>query len=263
MNVGIIGTGNMGRTLGCGWAVQGHAVFFGARDGDAARHAAELARAAGAREVHFGNNREAAAFGEVLFYSPRDVAPATVVGDDLSVFDGKVVVDPNNWPVPSGSFDFAPIAQSLAEKLQVALPRSHVVKCFNTMAQELFEMPVEALRTQGVSAFIATDDDEARRRVAQLASDLGLAPVDMGPLRNARIVEPLGDVIRYLILGAGLGPWATLKVDVLEAAATGRFGGRRASAWWARNSAPTTDSIPSPPVDPRALSQTTTHGDTP
>lgn len=247
MNVGIIGTGNMGRTLGCGWAVQGHAVFFGARGGDTARQAAELARAAGAREVHFGSNREAAAFGDALFYSPRDVAPFDVVGPDLSVFDGKVVIDPNNWPIPAGGFDFAPIAQSLAEKLQAALPRARVVKCFNTMAQELFEMPVETLRAQGVSAFIATDDEGARRTVAQLASDLGLTPVDMGPLRNARLVEPLGDVIRYLILGAGLGPWATLKVDVLEAAATGRFGGRRASAWWARNSAAeTADDSPQP-----------------
>lgn len=249
MKIGIVGTGNMGRTLGCGWAMQGHAVCFGARDSASAQQAADLAHAAGASEVHTGNNSEAAAFGEVIFYSPRDVPPHTVVGDDLSVFDRKVVIDPNNWPIPSGKFDFAPITQSLAEKLQTALPNSSVVKCFNTMAQELFEMPVEALRLKQVSAFIATDDDGARNKVAQLVSDLGLVPIDMGPLRNARLVEPLGDVIRYLILGAGLGPWATLKVDVLEPATTGRFGGRRASAWWAKNSAPASDTSHTPPAD--------------
>jgi len=247
MKVGIVGTGNMGRTLGCGWAVQGHAVFFGARKGETAREAAELASAAGAHEVHFGSNRDAAAFGDVVFYSPRDIAPVEVLGQDLSVLDGKVVIDPNNWPVPAGGFDFAPIEQSLAEKLQTMLPRARVVKCFNTMAQELFEMPVNVLRVKGVSAFIATDDEDARQTVVQLAADLGLTPINMGPLRNARLVEPLGDVIRYLILGAGLGPWATLKVDVLEAATTGRFGGRRASTWWARNNrSGTTDSIPHP-----------------
>ncbi|NDZ17000.1 F420-dependent NADP oxidoreductase [Variovorax sp. WS11] len=234
MKIGIVGTGNMGRILGCGWAVHGHEVFFGARDPQTAVDAAELARANGAARAQAGSNREAAVFGDVIFYSVRDVDPTQVIGD-ISALDGKVVIDPNNWPVPEGKFDFAPIAQSLAERLQAWLPSAQVVKCFNTMAQELFEMPVDELRAQKVSAFIASDHAGARDTVAALTRDLGLAPVDMGPLRNARIVEPLGDVIRYLILGAGLGPYATLKVDVLQPAETGRFGGRHASAWWARN----------------------------
>jgi predicted dinucleotide-binding enzyme len=234
MKIGIVGTGNMGRILGCGWAVHGHEVFFGARAPQTAIDAADLARANGAVHAQAGSNREAAIFGDVVFYSVRDVHPAQVVGD-ISALDGKVVIDPNNWPVPEGRFDFAPIAQSLAERLQAWLPATQVVKCFNTMAQELFEMPVDELRAQKVSAFIACDHAEARDTVAALARDLGLAPVNMGPLRNARIVEPLGDVIRYLILGAGLGPYATLKVDVLQPAETGCFGGRHASAWWARN----------------------------
>lgn len=234
MKIGIVGTGNMGRILGCGWAVHGHQVFFGARDPQTAIQAAELARKNGAVSAQAGSNREAAIFGDVVFYSVRDVNPTQVIGD-ISALDGKVVIDPNNWPVPEGKFDFAPVSQSLAERLQSWLPSAQVVKCFNTMAQELFEMPLAELRTQKVSAFIASDHVDARDTVAALARDLGLAPVDMGPLRNARIVEPLGDAIRYLILGAGLGPYATLKVDVLEAAETGRFGGRHASAWWARN----------------------------
>lgn len=234
MKIGIVGTGNMGRILGCGWAVQGHEVFFGARDPQTAIDAADLARTNGAAHAQAGGNREAAIFGDIVFYSVRNVHPAQVVGD-ISALDGKVVIDPNNWPIPEGRFDFAPIAQSLAERLQAWLPSTQVVKCFNTMAQELFEMPVDELRKQKVAAFIASDHAEARDTVAALARDLGLAPVDMGPLRNARIVEPLGDVIRYLILGAGLGPYAALKVDVLQPAETGRFGGRHASAWWARN----------------------------
>ncbi|VTU39632.1 2-dehydropantoate 2-reductase [Variovorax sp. PBL-H6] len=236
MKIGIIGTGNMGRILGCGWAVHGHEVFFGARNPQTAIEAADLAQKNGAAGARAGSNREAALFGDVIFYSVRDVEPSHVIGD-ISALDGKVVIDPNNWPIPEGKFDFAPVAQSLAEKLQAWLPRSRVVKCFNTMAQELFEMPVAELRAQKVSAFIASDFADAREAVVGLARDLGLAPVDMGPLRNARIVEPLGDVIRYLILGAGLGPYTTLKVDVLEPAEAGRFGGRHASAWWARNAA--------------------------
>jgi 8-hydroxy-5-deazaflavin:NADPH oxidoreductase len=31
MKIGIIGSGNMGRSLGMLWAEQGHEIFFGAR----------------------------------------------------------------------------------------------------------------------------------------------------------------------------------------------------------------------------------------
>lgn len=93
-------------------------------------------------------------------------------------------------------------------------------------------MPAADLHLRGVTAFIATDHSGARDAACVLARDLGLHPMGMGQLRNARIVEPLGDVIRYLILGTGLGRYATLKVDVLHlapASQAGRFGGRVAS----------------------------------
>ncbi|MES2483317.1 MAG: NAD(P)-binding domain-containing protein [Pseudomonadota bacterium] len=234
MRIGIVGSGNMGRVLGGGWALHGHEVFFGARDPDAAERAAALARAQGAASVQAGSNRAAAVFGEVVLYCPRNVDPAEVVGE-VAVLDGKVVIDLNNWPVPDGGFAFAPVTVSLAEKLQAWLPRAHVVKAFNTMAQELFEMDTDSLRSHAVSAFLCADHAPARDTVAALARELGLAPVDMGPLRNARIVEPMGDVIRYLILAGGLGPFAALKVERLPVAATGRFGGRKASGWWAAN----------------------------
>lgn len=234
MKIGIIGTGNMGRILGSAWALQGHEVFFGARDIAVAGEAAARATSLGAPHALAGSNREAAMFGDVVFYSPRSVSPVEVIGD-VGILDGKVVIDPNNWAIPAGGFEFVTIQESLAERLQGLLPRARVVKAFNTMAQELFEQPLEALRAHGVAAFLASDHDSARETVASLARDLGLVPIDIGPLRNARIAESLGDLIRYLILGAKLGPYATLKVDVMPAMDTGRFGGRRPSAWWRAN----------------------------
>lgn len=127
MKIGIVGTGNMGRILGCGWTVAGHEVFFGARDLQAAAHAAGLARAQGAAHVISGNNDEAAAFGEVVFYDVRNVAPTQVLAN-TALLDGKVVIDPNNWPVPEGRFDVAPVTQSLDDKVQAWLPRAHTVR---------------------------------------------------------------------------------------------------------------------------------------
>lgn len=42
MKIGIVGTGNMGRSLGLVWAECGHEVFFGARNLEKAKAAAEL-----------------------------------------------------------------------------------------------------------------------------------------------------------------------------------------------------------------------------
>ena len=43
MKIGIIGSGNMGRSLGILWAEQGHQVFFGSRDAAKGQAVAEAA----------------------------------------------------------------------------------------------------------------------------------------------------------------------------------------------------------------------------
>ncbi len=222
MNVGIIGTGNMGRTLGVLFSFVGHHVFFGARDLAKAQAAAGLA-GEGARA---GTNDEAAKFGDVLVYGLRGVAPADVLSD-LSALDGKVLVDMNNGPVPE-DLDFPPLAKSLAEALQEQIPSARVVKAFNTVAQETFEHAPNPLREFGVSAFVAGDDEDARRIVLDLAREIGFSPIDCGPLLAARQLEGAADLIRML-MGRGLGPMATLNVQVLPPPAHTRLGGRQES----------------------------------
>ncbi len=43
MKIGIIGSGNMGRSLGILWAEQGHEVFFGARTTEKGQAVATIA----------------------------------------------------------------------------------------------------------------------------------------------------------------------------------------------------------------------------
>lgn len=220
MRIGIIGTGNMGRTLGGLWAVAGHDVIFGARRREAADSAAEAAIRAGARNVAVGSNDEAAAAG-VLLYSPRGVRPQDVFSDPEAMA-GKVVIDINNSAIPDG-FAFEPVTTSLAERLQEQTPRSYVVKAFNTLASAVFEVDPDALRDRAVTVFIAGDHEAANETVAQLARDLGFSPRQAGGLRNARLLESVGDLIRYFIFSAGLGPFATLNVDVLPRVTDFRF----------------------------------------
>jgi predicted dinucleotide-binding enzyme len=49
MKIGIIGSGNMGRSLGIFWAEQGHEVFFGARTAQKGQAIAKFADRKGKR----------------------------------------------------------------------------------------------------------------------------------------------------------------------------------------------------------------------
>lgn len=223
MKIGIIGSGNMGRSLGTLWAEQGHQVYFGARTKEKGEAVAEIA----GNSTQGGTNNEAADFGEVLLYTIRGVNPGEVL-TDVEVLSAKILIDCNNFEIPEG-FAYEPIQQSLAEKLASEVPKVRVVKAFNTMAQEVFELAPTPLKDYDVSCFIAGDDEEARNIVMRLAQDIGFNPVDCGGLRNARLLEGLGDFIRFMIIGQKLGSYATVSVNVLPAAQQQRLGGRQVS----------------------------------
>lgn len=221
--IGILGSGNMGRTLGLRWMEEGYQVLFGS----VSPHSLALVTQQSAG-VRTGTLDEAAAFGDVLLYTVRGVAPSQLL--DAALLDGKVLIDLNNFDIPAGHA-YAAVRYSLAEQTQRAVPGVRVVKAFNTLAMEVFELPAATLQAQGTATYLAGDDADAKRQVAALARALGLSPIDAGPLRQARLIESMGDFIRLLMGGsAALGPMAHLSVQVLPATHQARLGGRQASA---------------------------------
>jgi len=186
MKIGIVGSGNMGRfsegeaspTLGILWAEQGHEVFFGARTTEKGREVATIS----GHKTQGGSNDEAAAFGSVLLYTARGVNPSQVFSS-ISVLDGKVLIDCNNQEIPE-DFAYPAITRSLAEKLAAEVPKARVVKAFNAMAQELFELAPDPLKTYNVSVFIAGDDTSAKQAVMQLANEIGFQAITSGRLRQ-------------------------------------------------------------------------------
>lgn len=222
MKIGMIGTGNMSRSLGILWAEQVHEIFWGSRDPNKAKSVAELA----GHKTQGGTNDEAAEFGQVIFYSVRGVMPSTVLSS-IDSLSGKVILDCNNRDIPEG-FAYGPLmSESLAEGLAANIPKAHVVKAFNTMAQEVLELSPQPLKEHQVSVYVCSDDPTARRIAMKLAGEIGFNPIDCGPLRSARLLESLGDFIRFMIGGMNLGPYATISVNVLPDALQQRLGGRQ------------------------------------
>jgi 8-hydroxy-5-deazaflavin:NADPH oxidoreductase len=224
MKIGIVGSGNVGRSLGVLWAEHGHEVFFGSRNLEHAQ-----AAAAYTRDAPFGSNAEAAKFGEVILWTLPPV-PAAEAIDDAELVAGKVVIDTTNAPLrEDGRLGPAQNEISLAERLALDLPEARVVKAFNTVSIEVHELSPTPLRDFAVSVFLAGDDAEAKALVSRLALKIGYFPVDCGPLKAARMLEGLADFTRYVTRVTGQAPYAALSLYALPEAKSRRLGGRTPS----------------------------------
>jgi 8-hydroxy-5-deazaflavin:NADPH oxidoreductase len=218
MKIGIVGTGNMGRALGLGWARGGHEVLFGSRDLNKAKAIA----AKGTGSTQAGDFDAAAAFGEAILYTIRDRFPSSLLKKPQAL-SGKIVIDCNNSailgldvPDPGNrpGIHFSTPVLSHAERLAADVPEAHVVKAFNTMASQLIELGHDELARQRVSVFLCCDDAKAKAIVKELAEELGFIGVDCGELERAQLVESVGDFIRFQIIGMELGPFATISLNL-------------------------------------------------
>ena len=222
MKISIIGSGNMGRSLGILWAEQGHDVFFGSRTAEKGLATANFAK----HGTQGGTNDEAAAFGDVLLYTARGISPSEVF-TSIEILTDKIIIDLNNFEIPD-DFNYLPIKKSLAEQLSEEVPNALVIKAFNTIPQEVFELAPEPLKDYNVSVLVAGNDSEAKKTVMQLAQDIGFNPIDSGTLRNARLIEGLADLERFLVIHQQMG-LVVPSFHVLPQAEEQRLGGRKPS----------------------------------
>jgi predicted dinucleotide-binding enzyme len=100
---------------------------------------------------------------------------------------------------------------SAAEEIARLAPGAQVVEAIPPMAQ-ILASDSHQLGGQQISTFYCGDDAEAKKRVAQLLSDLDLDPVDAGPLTSARYIEPAGMLAVQLAYGMGMGPNLGMKL---------------------------------------------------
>ncbi|HEY1379851.1 MAG TPA: NAD(P)-binding domain-containing protein, partial [Gemmataceae bacterium] len=129
MKIGIIGAGNVGGTLGRGWAKHGHDVFFGVRRPDDEK-TRQLVAAVGPR-ARAGTVAEAAAFGEVVVLAtpwPATEAAVRSAGD----LAGKAVIDCTNPLKPDFSGLALGFSTSGAEQVARWAAGARVVMAFNT-----------------------------------------------------------------------------------------------------------------------------------
>ena len=200
MQIGIIGHGHVGGALGEGWAKAGHQIIFGARDPHSAKVTALLAQiGANASAVTVP---EAAAAGEIVVLTvPWTAAEETV--RDVAPLSGKILLDATNPLAPDLSGLTHGFDTSAAEMIADWSGGAKVVKIFNTTGSNNMENPSYP---EGATTMLYCGDDADAKQIAhRLAADLGFNPLDAGPLRQARLLEPFALLWISLAYAQGQG----------------------------------------------------------
>jgi hypothetical protein len=199
--VAVIGTGDMGDTLGPRFAGLGYRVIYGSRDPQGEKVKELVARTGNAASA--ATPAEAAAKATIVVLAIPWPAMETVA-QNLGDLGGKIVID-ISMPFKQGDDGYpVPLLQtSSAEMIQRWNPNARVVKTFATMGSGIIDQPQSAGGT--ISLPIASNDKAAKEKVARIVAAMGLDPVDFGPLRMAREMEILQQV--YMIPLVQNRPW--------------------------------------------------------
>lgn len=167
MRIAVIGTGNIGGTLGSRWRAAGHDVGYGSRGGSGAGPGGAPVRPVAA----------ALADAEVVLLAVPGGAVGEVITANAAALGGKVVIDAVNRMGQPEVNSHAAIA--------TAAPDARYVRAFNTLGWENFADPVP-----GTELFFAADP-AAREAAEELIRTVGLGPQFVGGPDAATIVDGL------------------------------------------------------------------------
>lgn len=190
MKVGILGSGEVAKTLAGGFLKHGHEVMLGTRE------PAKLADWT-TKNPHgkVGSFADAAAFGELVVLAVKGAASAEALrGAGAGNLAGKPVVDATNPIAPAPPKNgvlqfFTSLDESLMERLQHEFPDARFVKAFNSVGSALMVDP--RLPGGKPTMFICGNDQAAKDVVRGILDQFGWETADMGSAEAARAIEPL------------------------------------------------------------------------
>ena len=171
MKIAILGAGNVGNTLGKGWANANHEIAFGVRAPQSEKVQTIL--------VQMGSQASAA--------TPWQSAQAVL--ESAGDLTGKVLLDVTNPLTEDFSALTMGYTTSGAEQVAVWAPGARVYKVFNQTGWETMANPM--FGTGLAVMFVAGDEADGKAISLQLATELGFEAIDVGPLTEARLLEPL------------------------------------------------------------------------
>ncbi|HEX5618217.1 MAG TPA: NAD(P)-binding domain-containing protein [Solirubrobacteraceae bacterium] len=159
--IGVIGSGNIGATVGEAWRRAGHDVRYASRSPEPPRTVA-IADAIAESEV-------------VLLATPGGAVPE-LLADHGPALDGRIVIDATN--------DIGAERLNHADAYVASAPGARFVRAFNTLGFEVFAEP--SFGSEVANLFWCGPDDAG---VEQLIADVGLQPVRVGDIDAIEVVD--------------------------------------------------------------------------
>lgn len=197
MNIGVFGTGIVGRTIAGKLADLGHSIQIGTRDvaktsseseGDFAKWHHTYPR------IDLATFADVAKDGEILVNATSGGASLDVLQmAGTANLGGKVLIDiANPLDFSKGRPPTLSVCNdsSLAEEIQRTFPEVRVVKALNTMTASLMVNP--SLLDGDHTVFVCGNDAKARVEVAGILNSFGWKPsniLDLGDISAARGLE--------------------------------------------------------------------------
>ncbi|MDT5301544.1 MAG: 8-hydroxy-5-deazaflavin:NADPH oxidoreductase [Mycobacterium sp.] len=181
-SISIIGVGSMASALAGRALAGGNAVEVIGRDQAKAK---EVAAALGGATVGTAGTTPA---GDIVILAVPYASAAAVISQYGDALDRKVIVDITNPITPDFTGFLTPEGSSGAQEIAKAAPvGAHVVKAFNTLPCDV--LAAGSAEGRPLDVFIAGDDAQAKAQVSTLIENLGMHPMDAGPLPMARALE--------------------------------------------------------------------------
>ena len=190
MKVGVLGSGDVARTLASGFLKHGHEVTLGSRTPDKLQD-----WAASNPKGKTGTFAHAAEFGEMIVMAVKGTAASEALrlaGENNLA--GKAVIDACNPisdapPVNGVLSFFTSVNESLLEQLQREFPAAHLVKAFNSVGAPFMINP--QFKGGEPTMFICGNDAAAKKSLTRILDQFGWETADMGAAEAARAIEPL------------------------------------------------------------------------
>lgn len=201
----LLGSGNVGRTLGAGLARHGHDVVLGSREPHSEKIQTWL--------LEVGPQACSATYAEAVDWAdwvfvcvPGSAVEAAILSIGPARLAGKIVVDVTNAMTSTDADHLTltwGIDDSSAQHIQRAAPQARVVKAFNTTGVSLMIDP--DLPCPPPTMPICGNDAEAKEAVAELLRDVGWEPVDLGGIHSAPMIEAM--TVAWVQYGRMTGTW--------------------------------------------------------
>ena len=188
----VIGTGDMGNSLGPKLSALGYQVIYGSRD-PARKSVQQLVELTG--NGASATTQEAAAQSADIVLLAVGWPAMEQVAQNLGNLDGKIVIDVSTTHQQGeDGYPESMVETSGSEMIQAWNPGAIVVKWGLPTAQYI-DAPQELGRRP--SNWIASDNREAKETVARMAYAIGQDPIDAGPLRMSQAIE--GQVLLFMV----------------------------------------------------------------